>query len=50
MMTEKDLIAIRQNSETINNMKKRIADINGEIEIKSTPNKGTTVQIKFPKS
>ena len=34
----------------IHNMKKRIADISGEIEINSTPNKGTTVQIKFPKS
>ena len=34
----------------ISNMKKRIADINGEIEINSTPNKGTMVQIKFHKS
>ena len=34
----------------INNMKKRITDISGEIEISSTPNKGTIVQIKFPKS
>ncbi|HNP33635.1 MAG TPA: tetratricopeptide repeat protein [Flavobacterium sp.] len=34
----------------INNMKKRIADINGEIEIKSVLENGTTVQIKFPES
>ena len=34
----------------ISNMKKRITDISGEIEINSTPNKGTLVQIKFPKS
>ncbi|MDN3678008.1 sensor histidine kinase [Flavobacterium paronense] len=34
----------------INNMKKRIHDINGEIEINSTLKTGTTVQIKLPKS
>ena len=33
----------------INNMKKRITDISGKIEINSKLNIGTTVQIKFPK-
>ena len=33
----------------INNMKKRIADISGEIEINSSPNSGTKVKIRFPK-
>ena len=33
----------------IQNMKKRIADINGEIQINSSPNNGTDIQIKFRK-
>ncbi|MBC7440814.1 MAG: tetratricopeptide repeat protein [Flavobacterium sp.] len=34
----------------IQNMKKRIADINGEIEINSSPNNGTDIQIKLQTS